>query len=265
METHKGYYCVIQYCPDASRAEVANVGVLLFCPGIDYIDVKISQGNDRIRRFFQVSGADIDKVNAAKRAIAARIQVDKKGFRDLEDLNTFTRTRANEVIITLPRPMKVRDAANDLDNLYKDIVGGRSARQAVAKKLEIPELDEQLRAPLFKDRITFNQRVEVPLLGHEVAIPYSYHNGTLNLIKPQLFAGSEMNIHKTAMGLAVEGDLLQQPVDETQRKFIVVSKYAEKSNGYDSRIQELFKHYKVDYVRSEDIKEFVTKVAKEAL
>lgn len=28
----KGYYSIIQYCPDLSRFEAANVGVLLFCP-----------------------------------------------------------------------------------------------------------------------------------------------------------------------------------------------------------------------------------------
>ena len=30
----KGYYSAIQYCPDRSRMEAANVGVMLLCPQI---------------------------------------------------------------------------------------------------------------------------------------------------------------------------------------------------------------------------------------
>ena len=32
MKPSKGYYSLIQYCPDLGRLEAANVGVLLFCP-----------------------------------------------------------------------------------------------------------------------------------------------------------------------------------------------------------------------------------------
>ena len=32
-----GYYSVIQYCPDRSRLEAANVGVLLFVPAGGYL------------------------------------------------------------------------------------------------------------------------------------------------------------------------------------------------------------------------------------
>ena len=52
----KGYYSIIQYCPDLSRLEAANIGVLLFCPEVRFIRAKTSAGNDRIRRFF---GTDI--------------------------------------------------------------------------------------------------------------------------------------------------------------------------------------------------------------
>ncbi len=32
MNPTRGYYCLIQYSPDPSRLEAANVGVVLFCP-----------------------------------------------------------------------------------------------------------------------------------------------------------------------------------------------------------------------------------------
>ena len=42
MESAKGYYCLIQYCPDLARLEAANIGVILFCPERGFIRAKIA-------------------------------------------------------------------------------------------------------------------------------------------------------------------------------------------------------------------------------
>lgn len=44
MNTSKGYYSLVQYCPDRSRMESANLGVVLFCPDLDFLDVKFCRG-----------------------------------------------------------------------------------------------------------------------------------------------------------------------------------------------------------------------------
>jgi hypothetical protein len=49
MNPTTGYYSLIQYCPDAAREEAANVGVVLFCPEVDYLEARTVSGNDRIR------------------------------------------------------------------------------------------------------------------------------------------------------------------------------------------------------------------------
>lgn len=126
MAGHNGYYSLIQYCPDASRAEAANVGVLLFCPDLRYIDAKVSRGNDRIARFFHRGTFDAERINAAKQAIVSRLEVERDAFRTLDDLQRFIDTRANEIIVTTPRPVKVRDAAEDLTRLFSELVAGET-------------------------------------------------------------------------------------------------------------------------------------------
>jgi hypothetical protein len=37
MQPIKGYCLLILYCPDLSRLEAANVGVILFCPEAHFI------------------------------------------------------------------------------------------------------------------------------------------------------------------------------------------------------------------------------------
>jgi len=47
----RGYYWIIQYCPDLGRLEAANIGVLLFCPDRE-IKARMASDNGRIRHFW---------------------------------------------------------------------------------------------------------------------------------------------------------------------------------------------------------------------
>lgn len=264
MNPIKGYYSLVQYCPDASRAEAANVGVLLFCPEIEFIQARVSQGNDRIRRFFEIGGPDLERVNAVKQALVKRLEVDKGSFRTLEDLQRFIGTRAHEVVITPPRPVKVLDPAADLDSLFAELVGGRATRSRTEGMPEIPELDQGFRQPRFHSRIEFNQRVSVPVVGRAIEIPYAYRNGAVKLVKPHRFSTNEPAAVDAAMRLAVEGDLLQKyPEEGTQRRLIVVSFFEDPESEVVSRLDELFREYQVELVRQERVPAFVEQVAHE--
>ncbi len=47
MSTKRGYYSLIQFCPNPSRAEAVNLGVLLFCPEAGFIGARTSATNQR--------------------------------------------------------------------------------------------------------------------------------------------------------------------------------------------------------------------------
>jgi hypothetical protein len=68
----KGYYSVMQYCPDPSRAQAANVGVVLLTeqPGIG---VRTSQTFARVKRFFKPDESRLARIMDAVRANATRI------------------------------------------------------------------------------------------------------------------------------------------------------------------------------------------------
>ena len=52
MKPQKGYYSIVQYCPELSRFEAANIGVLLFRPVSGFLNVMTSGNNRRIIKFF---------------------------------------------------------------------------------------------------------------------------------------------------------------------------------------------------------------------
>ena len=122
MRAQKGYYSVVQYCPDSSRLEVANLGVLLFVPEKRFVQARFSGGNDRVRRFF--GKRDLDFINHQKHALETRLTKDSDRFKTLSDLENFIAKRANEVVLTPPRSVKVTVAEEELKSLCERLVGG---------------------------------------------------------------------------------------------------------------------------------------------
>jgi hypothetical protein len=126
MKPKRGYYSLIQFCPNQSRLEAVNVGVVLLCPDADFIAARTSAGNRRAEKLVGRGELDRHALNSAKQAIEHRLDVDRSSFKSHEDLMAFVNTRGNNLKLTSPRPVKVFDPATDLDKLFSELVGGRS-------------------------------------------------------------------------------------------------------------------------------------------
>ena len=48
----RGYYSIIQYCPDPSRLEAINIGVALYCPELGYLRARFGRRKTRVRQLF---------------------------------------------------------------------------------------------------------------------------------------------------------------------------------------------------------------------
>ena len=89
MALSKAYYCLVQYCPDLSRLESANVGVLLFCPEKRFLGARILRGNARIRHFFGSEGHDWQRINSFKQGLEERLAAEQGRITTLSDLEAF--------------------------------------------------------------------------------------------------------------------------------------------------------------------------------
>ena len=96
MSPTRGYYCLIQFCPDPSRLEAANIGVLLFCPDRDFLRTRTSSDDSRVRRFFGPTAYDQKRLNAFKSGLEDRLA--KEGLRSLADLEGFIARSANRAV-----------------------------------------------------------------------------------------------------------------------------------------------------------------------
>ncbi|MFZ4778082.1 MAG: DUF3037 domain-containing protein [Terrimicrobiaceae bacterium] len=124
-----GYYSVIQFIPDRSRLEAANVGVLLFVPGVKYLQTRMSENNDRIRQFFGDDAPGIKALNTVKRTVEKRIHVESSRLQERASLEHFLRLFANKIAFSDLRPVRVTNPDVELAQLFDEHVGGRTEQE----------------------------------------------------------------------------------------------------------------------------------------
>lgn len=125
MEPKKGFYSLVQFCPDHSRMEAANVGVVLFVPDARFIKARMVRNNLRPARLLGRASFDSDWLNAAKASLESRLEMVKDTFLTFNDLVRFAATRANKLVLTPPRPVKVHQPEEELEKLFAELVDRR--------------------------------------------------------------------------------------------------------------------------------------------
>ena len=113
MTKERTYYCCIQYCPDRCRAEALNVGVVVYCPGYQYLGCKMTDDYSRLEKIFPIVPQNL-KITLD--GFANRLQYEN--FPDLESLEHFIDSRANDIRMTSPRVARKR---GDLDQQLQDM------------------------------------------------------------------------------------------------------------------------------------------------
>lgn len=257
----KGYYSLIQYCPDLGRLEAANIGVLLFSPERQFLKAMTTRNNSRIIRFFGSEGHDWVRINAFKKGLEDRIALEGTDIKSLEDLQRFIDQRANLLQITPPRPMKVAEPEKDLEALFKELMSetahrtaSRTLRRLLGEKLTTAGLERKLRK---------NIKVSVPVLGKDVEIPFGFQNGRFNLINPVRFEASnpEQSII-TACKYAVEGRSLYESPDPElgNLQLVVVGKFRPKDHDSPNRVKRVFQDYGVKLYRTSEIPQLIDEI-----
>jgi hypothetical protein len=226
MSLTKGYYSIIQYCPDPSRLEAVNIGVALFCPELRFLRARFGRRRTSVRQLF--GKQDWDFIALQQAAIEARFVEGKQVFEKLEDFEAYVLRRANALVLTSPRPVKVENPDWELDNLLRRLVG--SQREPAQRAARISkELGDLLRNAGVASHLRRNVTVHPPSLPRPIKVPFAYQNGRLNLVEPIQFEGqTAATVFNRASVHAVEGKFLADYNDPEfgELSLVVVAKFA---------------------------------------
>jgi len=260
----KGYYSIIQYCPDLARLEAANIGVILFCPEPRFIRAKTSAGNDRIRRFFGAESQDWERIAVIKSSVEKRLAVDAEAFRTLEDLERFRLSRANDIQLTPPRSLLLDDPVAELDRLFEDLVGGRTKKPTRDTAAPIKrKLESEFKRADVERFLRENLSVEVPAFQCKIEVPYGYQNGRFNLLQPVKFEqATKEGVITNACRYAVEGRSLYTHRDPQfgNLQLNIVASFAAGAREYCETVHEILGENDVKFYTDEEIPALVQEI-----
>lgn len=256
MSANKGWFSIVQFCPDPNRLESANIGVLLFCPALDFLDVRIASNNKRIKTFFGSQGVHPKLIDSFKKGLQERIHKEHKNIVDQEQLLDFVDRRANEIRISTPRSIRVTEPAKQLDELFSELVGQSVQRGARVKD----RLADTLEQPLLASKLHKSVAITVPIDGRQLNIPYAFQNGRFNLITPVRFQSE--NPVQTAYRYAVEGDSIYGTEHEQfgKLKLIVVGSFRSKSDENRPIVNRVLEGHHVKLYGTDEMDKLVQEI-----
>ncbi len=259
----RGFYSVVQYCPDRFRAEAVNVGLVLLCLDPHAVRVRMTANHERVRKLFLVARPELKNLKVSTHGLASRIEKSTDELRTAEDLAEFAASRANDLRLTEPRLAKLEDVDADFERLFAQLVEQHSTEELANASPELPpKLDEVFHRLEQSRKIWRPGAITVPIHKRKIEIPYAYQNGVVNLIKPKVFA-DDKRAETQAAKLAVDGQFIEKHlIDGKKHKLIVVStqegpKQAKEINDH---IAPMFKELGVRLVRPQDAEKFADEV-----
>ena len=261
-----GYYGIVQYCPDHSRMEAANLGVVLLVPGTGFLGCRMSPGNERLKRFFGEQSGDLGQIRAMKRNLVNRLEKDPE-LRDLGKFENFRSQLCNEIQITVLREVRVEDPRVELAQLYSELVESPDVREPVVRPAVFERLDEIMLGASIAPLIQRDLKIHVPVLERDIEVAYAFQNGSLNLIQPQTFRHkSESEIIKAACSTAVQGDLLaRHPIPEIGAcKLVVVGALQDAAEETRRRLDRMFSEYAVEFYTDDTLDLLTERIIKTA-
>ena len=252
-ESRKGYYCLIQYCPSRSRLEAVNLGVVLYDPQAATAKSMTISHTKRVQRVFG-KGVDRRLVNRMKESMAARI--DTTSFGSVEELKTFAASRANEILVTQPRSLTFTSFDEELDSLFRDLVGDPERQPAADLPSEIAAFEERLRGPDLRGRIQLDYSVPLPGL-RPIEAPYAYRNGSIHLIQPTTFPKNSGNAYNKGRQLLGDGAVLSA----CEHRLVVVTQFSAQQHELRKEIRNLLElSGAIRLVLADDLDEFYDEV-----
>lgn len=265
----RGFYSVVQYCPDRFRAEAVNVGLVLLCTDPHAVRVRMTNNHDRVRKLFGVARPELKNLKVSTHGLTSRIENSADDFRTSEDLSAFAAQRANNLRLTEPRLAKLDDIDADFQRLFEQLVEQRSTvDRAAASPAEVlpPRLGEVFHRLAQQRKIWDPEAIRVPISNRKLDVPYAYKNGVVNLVKPHVFNPGKRGENQAAM-LALDGDLINKHlVGGEQHKLIIVSTQEDDNQAKEvsEHVAPLFREYDVRLIRPSDFDSFAIEVERNA-
>lgn len=261
MNSHEGFYGLIQFCPRINRFESINVGVYLFSAQSKKISVKMVEDSERVQSHFGKGIVDEVRFEFSLKSIRRRLELLEPSSES--DIADFATRIAGKMLITAPMSVAVTSSEQSTINfLFNELVD--EPRRERVKHAKAPDLSNYFDPLNVGPNVMRNLKVQIPTLGTSMHVPFAYDNAVRNYIKPHGFSTSERSAMKSASAIAANGYLLsrhpvvQQSGAPLACKLIVVANVP--SRALASKLRAIVEDFSVDLVLLDQVDDLVQRV-----
>jgi hypothetical protein len=256
----RGYYSLVQYCPDFGRLEGVNLGVVLYCPETKYFGVRTVTSIHRIHRVFGKRSLSAERFERLRRSFEIRAERAAKGFSSVEDLKAFIGEQANGILVTEPRPVAVETPGVQLAELFGMLV------EAVQKAKRIVGVKEKLATefakPEFENLVEHDVSIHLPAIRSSLVLPYGFQNGKYHVIQPVQFQRETAAEVVARTGrYRFESELIA----EAEKQLVVVAEFPKGDNETPQLVERLLREKDAEFYeasRIEDLLQVIRTTAK---
>lgn len=234
MTAKRALYSLVQYLPDVSRGEVANVGVALYVPETGQVRVQTSDSFLRVRKFFRPDERTMRRIESGVQALKHRLTRAER-FESEVEFERFITARADAVRLSLPRLVLVSDADRELSELFAELVGDteRVRRRRPVLPRPVEEVFRRLRP---QGKVWHPRSIMVPTVGKRFAVAAAFQNGVTNYVRPESLADG--NPQSKLPELGFHGELIyRHPIGDKAGKLVVMSAV----EGADPEVKQKFR------------------------
>ncbi len=260
----KGYYSIVQYCPDPSRLEAVNIGVVLFCPEVPFLKARFGKRKKPISALF--GRQEWEFLEAQKASLEARFERRTEEFRDLEAFELFVAKRASALRLTLPRSVKVEEPQKELNALLSRLVGVQreaALAQRSSHRALLQELKSCFHSAGIWERLEPGVTVCPPTLPKPFKAPFAFRNGKLNLVEPVQFEGQSAEaVFGRASVHAVEGQFLSEYADPEwgQLGLVVVGKFTPDQESARKTVGAVLSKHQVKFHTFDNLEPLIAEI-----
>ncbi|WP_417746714.1 DUF3037 domain-containing protein [Rosistilla oblonga] len=254
---------MIQFCPDTTRLETANLGVALFCAEREFLGTLMSPNNSRIIQMFGRGQRDLKRLKAVKQSLEQTIQKQRDELCDLEQIQKFASLHVNHLRMTRFMPCRIASTPEEeLQTLFNELVELQRDEDDKHSPTINRMLDAVFSQQEFSSYIRRDVEVDVPIFRTRDTVPYAYQNGRLNLIKPVEFATRRSSVISKASRNAVEGKSIYENPDEEygELQLVVVGSFEKTKPSEVETAKRIFEDHQVRLFTTEQIDELTNDI-----
>jgi hypothetical protein len=192
-----GFYSILQFCPDAERAERLNAGVVLAFPAHSFLKTEIAEDLSHLKQLLHGSGESL--LRRELESLKARLSTEGQHLATREALQQFAATRTGVMRLTEPRSIAIDAPDQTLHDLFVRLVNVKSVGSSQKPKGFRAHVDEVLISENILPLIKKPQTVLLDDLPVPIRVPFSFQNGRLHLIQPLDLARGLKAISETAL------------------------------------------------------------------